>query len=174
MKISSSRRTRTAILGVACIVGLVSVTAALAAKPDKTPVGPSQLDLAPGEACAFPVRLATTGNVKTITFADGRSLNTGSGQDTVTNLLPGGGSITVATAGRALFEEDGSDLHITLTGRGIVYLYAGDEGPDGTVGADGALYLYTGSVREVLDLEQNVITAFEASGTVTELCSLVD
>jgi hypothetical protein len=174
MSVWRSRGLRAATFGTACVVALVAVSAAVAAKPDKAPIGPTELDLLPGEACAFPVRLASTGNLKTMTFSDGRSVTTGSSRDTVTNLSPGGGSTTLRSAGSATFVEDGTDLHITLAGRGIVYLFAGDEGPYGTVGPDGALYHVSGRVQEVLDLEQNVITAFQASGTVTELCSLVD
>jgi hypothetical protein len=87
--------------------------------------------------------------------------------------LEGGGSVVLNTSGTLTFRDEGDTLGIESTGHALFFFLPGDVGPFGEVGADGAFYYFVGHVEEVLDLETNVITSFEWSGRVTEVCSLI-
>ena len=166
---------RSALIGVTLMaIALVGGTAALAAKPDKSPFEGEVLELPAGSACSFDVQLSPEPGSKFSQkeFSDGRFVVTGSGADRVTNL-ENDKSIVLHTSGQARFTETGSEQAIDVRGHNIIYLFEGDEGPFGTVEAPGALYFFNGSVSEILDLEANLITSFEWSGTATELCSLL-
>jgi hypothetical protein len=163
------------LIGVAlAALALAGGTGALAAKPDKGAFEAEPLELPAGLACAFDVRISPEpgSNFKQKSFSDGRFVVTGSGHDRVTNLETGE-SIVLHTSGQARFTESGSLQGIELRGHNIIYLFPEDEGPFGTVEEPGALYLFKGRVSETLDLDANLITSFEWSGDVTELCSLV-
>ena len=166
---------RSALIGVTlAALALAGGTAALAAKPDKSPFEPEPLVLPAGLACDFDVRLSPEpgSNFTEKVFSDGRFVVTGSGADRLTNLDTGK-SIVLHTSGQARFTEHGSEQGIEVQGHNIIYLFPGDEGPFGTVAEPGALYFFKGRVTEILDLEANLITSFEWSGSATELCSLL-
>ena len=171
-----SRSERLAFIVVAAVAGaaLAGGSGALAAKPDRAPYEPGPLELEPGQACEFPVTIETLpgSNYTQTFFSDGREVITGSGRERVTNES-NAKSIVLHSGGTSRFTVDGDNLLIELSGRGSLYFFAGDQGPFGEVGADGALYSYVGRVEEVLDLNQDLITSATLNGRATELCSLI-
>lgn len=170
---------RTLVLGVVVLV-LAGASTAYAAQPERAPFepGPTEFEEDPLlRPCAFNVVIAQEGNYTQKEFDDGRFVITGSGRDTVTNL-DDDISLTLKTSGKITFSDtaDG-DLRVQASGRTVFYFFAGDQGPFGPVGANGALYYIVGHVDEILDLDEEgsvtSVTSFEWSGRATELCSLI-
>ncbi len=54
------------------------------------------------------------------------------------------------------YDEEANDLLIEVSGQTILWFFPGDLGPEGEVGANGALYSVVGHVRETLDLDQDM------------------
>lgn len=147
-----------------------------AAKPS-TPLPPTPLSLPAGLGCAFDVELEpdSTSRATLTEFGDGRILITSNGESTVTNLDDPTRSVRVRDRGTLLqtYDADANDVFIEAQGQTIFYFYPGDQGPLGTVGPNGGLFHVTGHVREMWDLDNDVITSFSSSGQATDLCALI-
>ncbi|HEU4319685.1 MAG TPA: hypothetical protein VFS66_06350 [Acidimicrobiia bacterium] len=159
---------RMLVLAVAVLV-LAGASPAYAAKPERGPATPALIE---SDVCAFPVQNSQEGNYTETTFADGRIVITGSGRDTVTNV-DADISLTLKTSGKITITEVDGDQRLQASGRTLFWFYAGDQGPFGPVGANGALYYIVGHVDQILDQELLLVTSFEWSGRATELCSLI-
>lgn len=173
-----ARRLRRAVvvgLAVALLGLIVGSTAALGAKPDRSPYNPGPLDLPAGFACPFDIRIETvSGELTETIFSNGSVHYTGSRHERVTNLDTGA-SVTVPTSGRARFTfPDDGVVRFQASGRTLFYFFPGDVGPFGPVGDNGALYYVQGGVDEILEGDDFVVTSFEWGGRATELCGLID
>ena len=156
--------------------GLVGASIASAAKPERGPLITEPTVLEPGQACAFDVEISQVpGSNFTETFFSNRYVITGSGHERV-RQLPGGPSVTLPTSGKVTVSDlVNGDQRVQASGRNIFYFFEGDQGPFGEVGSNGALYYIVGHVDEVLDPDTGfTVTAFEWSGSATELCSQID
>jgi hypothetical protein len=167
---------RAGVLALTLALGAIAVVPALAAKPirEQISVEPTLLDA--GLGCAFPVEFRPQeGSHFTRTEFTDRTVIQSSAHTTVTNLESGA---SIEANDFSLYSErydaQANDLLIDVSGQTILYFFPGDQGPDGEVGENGALYAVVGRVQETLDLDQDLITSFALQGQAKELCSLLD
>ena len=149
----------------------------MAAKPIRTQLSTEPTLHDAGFACSFAVELRPQeGSRFTRTeFTDGTVTIHSSARQTVTNT-ESGASIEAKDFGKYTerYDEEANDLLIEVSGQTILYFFPGDQGPEGEVGENGALYSVVGHVQETLDLDQDLITSFSLRGQATELCSLLE
>lgn len=140
-------------------------SSAFAQKPVKEPLVTEPLEFPAGEVCPFAVRFETIAtNTSVKTFPDGRTLITGRSTERVTNLASGE-SVDLKTGGSILLAPlPNGDQRIVARGRTLIYLLPQDVGGP-------ALFVATGRVSEVLDLETNTITSFRLSGQRRDICA---
>ena len=168
-----ARRALVVVLALS-VLGLAAVPAVQAKKPVREPVTPVEMTFPAGLGCAFDV-LGTPlpGSEGTsVTFADGTVRIRYSGRDRLTRIVTDV-SVVLNTTGTLTFREVGTTLFTKAKGHTIFYFYPGDQGPFGTVGENGGLYYVEGPVEQELDLEQDLVTSFEWSGRVTDICELL-
>ena len=159
-----------AALTVAVLAALAVAPAAIADKPERTPV-PAPDDLVITDQCAFPVLAHIEGGEIDTTFFDkagnivklhgafpGQSL-------TVTNLDTGK-SITVVNAGsfQARAERDGS-VRVSITGHGPI--------PNFITGESGLWYLNGSQVLLTFDADGN-LTSARSTGNLVNLCARLE
>jgi hypothetical protein len=174
-----STRVRSAVLGAIALLSLLAIgsSTAFGAKPERGPFPGGTTPLGPGEGCGFNVTITSVpgSNYTETVFSDGRYQVTGSGHELVTNTDANPDRSTiVATSGRVTVTDAANgDTRIRASGRTLFYFYEDDEGPFGTVGSAGALYLITGHVDEIL-AASGFVTSFRWSGEATEICSHVE
>jgi hypothetical protein len=160
---------------VGAVAALSLATAAWATKPVTTPYNPPPTVLEPGQACAFNVTIESLpgGTWTETVYPDGSIVYQGKGRDRATNTDVGK-SATVKTEGRLRYTPiaDGS-TRLKASGLTLFYFWAGDQGPYGEVGEDGALYYIDGTVEEILDSDF-VVTYFRWTGRAKEICSRID
>jgi hypothetical protein len=149
----------------ALLASTLFASSAFAQKPVKEPYAAEPLEFAAGEVCAFPVRfetIATNASVKT--FPNGRTLITGRSTERVTNLASGE-SVDLETGGSLLLAPlPNGNQRILARGRTLIFLLPQDVGGP-------ALFVATGRVSEVLDLETDTITFFRLSGQRRDICA---
>ena len=159
-------RNHTSLVFVAVIVLCLSVVQpALGAGPTKEPAPSDPISFPAGLVCDFPLRIeAERSKASMKIFANGRVMISGFFLARVTNLNPGGRSITFNNSGAVTLtpNADGS-LNVTARGQLLFYFFPEDVG-----GA--RLLRTTGIIRETLSAD-NVVTAFSHSGRAPEnLC----
>jgi len=162
---------------LALTVALVSIAAvpALAAKPVRKQLSTEPTVLDAGSGCAFPVEFRPqAGSRFTRTEFTDRMVIQSSARLTLTNLKSGA-SVEAKDSARysERYDAQANDVLIEISGQTILYFFPGDQGPEGEVGENGALYAVMGHVQETLDLDQDLITSFSLQGQAKELCSLL-
>jgi len=160
------------------VVGMMVVAATAfgmsSAYGDSEPEGDDGvLAFGPGEVCAFAVTLTPQdGARETVTeLADGRVRIRMDADYVVTNDDTGGELLHRSHYTTIEEETDNDELRFTTTGRGIVFLFAGDAGPDGEVGEDGGLYAISGRLVQTFDEGEDLITSFALRGRAVDLCA---
>lgn len=169
-----SHRRLAVTLGVAA-AALAVATVAWATGPVTTPWNPPPTVLEPGQACSFNVTIESLagGSWTETVYPDGTTVYEGKGRDRATNT-DAGKSITLTTQGRIrVVPLESGDTRVKARGLTLFYFWAGDQGPYGEVGPDGALYYIDGTVEEILD-ENFVVTYFRWTGRAKEICSRID
>lgn len=170
-----SHRRRVAVLSAALVAALAVSAIAWAKAPSTTPWNPPPTVLEPGQACPFNVTIESLpgGSWTETVYPDGAVGYEGKGRDRATNT-DAGKSITVTTRGRIqLLPLENGSTRLKARGLTLFYFWAGDQGPYGEVGPDGALYYIDGKVEEILD-ENFVVTYFSWTGSAKEICSRID
>jgi len=163
---------------LALMLALVAVAAvpALAAKPVREQLSTDPTVLDAGSGCAFPVEFRPHAGARfTRTEFTDRVVIQGNARTTLTNL-ESGASVEANDFSRysERYDAQANDVLIEVSGQAILYFFPGDQGPEGEVGENGALYAVVGHAEETLDLDQNLITSFTLRGQAKELCSLLD
>ena len=169
---------RSIVIGIAaCLLLVGSVGSVSAVPPDREPLEAEPLEFAAGDVCPFDLLIETTVNRGTFrTFYDRNgdvrvNLITGSGVSRFTNLETGDW-IEAVGGGVGVLSEPGDGTFV-LDVRGIAnfYFFPGDETP---VGEGSGLWIVYGRATSVLDLATNVVTSFEYSGRVTDICAALE
>jgi hypothetical protein len=165
-----------ATLLVAVILAFGVSPAAHAAKPTRTVIPAQGFEDPPGLSCPFGV--AGQPDVRAhhvITeFSDGRVLDFGYGNPTLTNLETGASiSQKLRFTSRQVYDADANDLRAEISGRFWVFLLEGDQGPFGVVGESNAFLLHVGRVGLTFDFDTGLVTSFSWAGTITDVCSLL-
>jgi hypothetical protein len=156
-------------------VALIAVPTALGAKPIKTEFQPQPFVIPAGFGCAFDVGVADEDARATIMqFSDGRVAIHGHAEPTVMNLETGD-SFAQRTRGHITrtFDPEANELLFDVTGRLLLNLYPGDQGPFGEVGEDGLVASVIGHQRFTLDLDTEVTTSYSLDGQAIDVCPLI-
>ena len=167
---------RAGVLALTLVLTAVAAAPALAAKPVREQLSTDPTVLDAGSGCAFPVEFRPQpGSHFTSTEFTDHTVRQSSARLTLTNL-ENGAMVEAKDFSRysERYDAQANDVQIEISGQTILYFFPGDQGPEGEVGENGALYAVVGHVQETLDLDQNLITAFTLRGQATELCSLFD
>ena len=167
---------RAGVLALTLALVAVAAVPALAAKPVREQLSTDPTVLGAGSGCAFPVEFRPqAGSHFTSTEFTDRTVRQSSARLTLTNL-ENGGTVEAKDFSRysERYDAQTNDVRIEISGQTILYFFPGDQGPEGEVGENGALYAVVGHVQETLDLDQNLITSFTLRGQAQELCSLLD
>ena len=113
---------------------------------------------------------------QTITqFDDGRTQTIGRADPTLTNtetrrsIVHHSSYLAVET-----IDEETGDILVEIHGRIFIGLTAGDQGPFGTVGPDGALLSVTGNQTFTVDAESGRTTTYTLDGRVRDLCAALE
>jgi hypothetical protein len=146
----------------------------LATPPGRDVVYGSPIFIPAGEGCAFDVTVVPQpgAHARITYFADGRERWIAHGDATFTNVVTG-----ATFQHRARFNA--TDVYIAATNQirsminGTVFIafWPGDQGPFGEVGANGAMYRFTGHVEVVMEADTQVFTSFKSSGRVQDICA---
>ena len=161
----------------ACLLLIGSVGSVSAVPPDREPLVADPLEFAAGDVCAFDLLIETTVNRGTFrTFYDRNgdvrvNLITGSGVTRFTNLETGEWIETDGGGVGVLSEPGDGTFVLDVTGIANFYFFPGDQTP---VGEGSGLWIVSGRARSVLDLATNVVTSFEYSGRVTDVCAALE
>ena len=161
----------------ACVLLVGSVGSVSAVPPDREPLVAEPLEFAAGDVCEFALLIETTVNRGTFrTFYDRNgdvrvNLITGSGVSRYTNLETGE-SIELVGGGVGVLSDPGDGTFV-IDARGLAsfYFFPGDQTP---VGEGSGLWVVSGRARSVLDLATNVVTSFESSGRLTDICAALE
>jgi hypothetical protein len=154
-----ARRLALAVATVTTLL-LVAAPGALAAKPVKEFLdGPTTIDLAAGEACAFPVRIDILVNNEYIKFFEGRASALAdqiSGR-LVMRVTHGDRSVTLNVSGPGgdIYNDDGSGVFV-FRGNGVLwaptFMYAISGPASVTFGSDGSVLATDASKGHIVDL----------------------
>ena len=156
---------------------LIAIPMAKAAKPDRTVFGPSSPDTIPaGFGCSFDVGFQPSDDAFRIVtvFSDGRTVTIGHGRPTLTNLDTGESYVqTSRYKATETYNPESNDVLIEVSGRIYLQFFPGDQGPSGTVGANGALFAVAGHAALTVDLDTFVYTSFSLDGQSLDLCAAI-
>lgn len=155
-------------------VALIAVPTALGAKPIKTEFQPQPFVIPAGFGCPFDVDVADEDAQATITqFSDGRVVIHGHAEPTVTNLETGDSFLQRTRAKiTQTVDPEANEVLFEISGRILINLYPGDQGPFGEVGEDGLVASVIGHQRFTADLDTEVVTSYSLDGQATDVCPL--
>jgi hypothetical protein len=130
-----------------------------------------------GFGCSFDVQTQPLdGSRIAITeFDDGRVMAVENANAILTNLDTGATFLHRARFHVVeTYDPASNDLHDETSGRVNINFYPGDLGPFGVVTEPGALLRFVGHVSFTIDLDTGLVTEFSNTGTVTDVCSLLE
>jgi hypothetical protein len=156
-------------------LAVAGIAPAAAAAPTRTVFHPEGFSTLPGEVCSFGVTAMPDERARITVqqFADGRTVTHGRGSPTLTNQAT---STSLVHTSRAHITDtvlETGEILEEISGQLVVGFFEGDQGPDGPVGAGGALVSINGHARLTYDPDTFVVTSFEMNGTTTDLCALL-
>jgi hypothetical protein len=163
-----------AVLGTVAAVVLLIATPASADKPEREVVHPVPSDIPAGLGCAFGVGVAVDAKTRVTikTFSDGRVTANGHGNITLTNLDSGQTYLQRSRYhSTEMYDAASNDVFVVISGRYLIQLFPGDQGPDGELDSPGALLGLTGHTEYTLDLDTGVVTHFTTTGDSTDVCA---
>ena len=157
---------------------LLALPVAEAAKPVRVVFGPGAPDVFPaGLGCPFDVGRAidpdSSFGIQT-SFSDGRVKTVGHANVTFTNLDTDKSYLQRSRFQfTGVYDEATNALLDQGGGRFYFQFYPGDQGPFGEVGENGAMYIFYGRASYTLDFDTELVTSWEYSGEVTDLCAIL-
>jgi len=169
---------RIAITGLVVLVALVVLPVADGARPIRELIHPGEPVVIPaGLGCPFDVGWdvdpARAFGIVTW-FSDGRVMTVGHGEPTLTNLDTGTSYLQVSRYEiTEVYDEAANDALGEGHGRIAWSFYPGDQGPFGEVGENGEFYSLIADFRYTFDLDTELVTSFEFSGSATDLCQIL-
>jgi hypothetical protein len=147
---------------------------ALGAKPVRETHRGTFSDIIPaGLGCSFAVKVEAEFRGSGWQFSDGRQVANNNASQILTNIETG--TPYVHRSDYHLTDRisaDGTLLEV-IDGRFLAQFYPGDQGPEGEVGPDGALYGLIGHHWLTYDPEADVITSFELRGRAVDICQIL-
>jgi hypothetical protein len=170
-------RTRRSAVLLTALVALAAVAApvAHAGKPARTVLGPLAPYVVPaGEGCAFDIHTSPQADIRrTITeFDDGRVVTTVRGTAILTNMDTDATFVhRVRFHNTDTYDAGTNEIVSVVEGQVNIYLWPGDLGPYGEVGASGAIFRHTGRVVLRLDADTFVVTYYRSTGKIEDVCA---
>lgn len=177
MQLTTVRLTRSARGAlIALVLAVVWAAPAAAAQPFRTVFHPTGGLHPAGQGCAFDVSYvdAPRARITVTDFSDGREAADVHAVATLTNDETGATFVHKAFFHDVSWFDAASGVYRDVTdGQVVVWLYAGDLGPSGIVGADGLAVRIEGTVWSAWDPNANMVTEFAYQGTITNVCALL-
>jgi len=169
-----TRSVRGAVIAVA--LALLLAAPAAAAQPTRTVFYPTGGLHPAGQGCAFDISFVDApGSRITVTdFSNGTEATDVHAIATLTNDATGATFVHKAFFHDLSWFDAANGVWRDVTnGQVVVWLYPGDIGPYGIVGADGLAVRIEGTVWSAWDPNANAVTEFAYKGTVTNVCTLL-
>ena len=169
-----TRPVRGAVIAIA--IALLVAAPASAAQPIRTVFYPTGGSHPAGQGCAFDISYVDAPGARiTVTdFSDGREAADVHAVATLTNDETGATFVHKAFFHDLSWFDATAGVYRDVTnGQVVVWLYPGDIGPYGIVGADGLAVRIEGTVWSAWDPNLNAVTEFAYQGTATNVCALL-
>lgn len=153
------------------------IQAAVGAKPSHLArwEGTRDYEVAPaGEPCPFAVGIQAEGQGIDMQFSPERGVSNNQSTWTFTNLETG-----TSYVHRSIYHYTsdwllgGDTIHEVMDGTYFLGMLSGDQGPEGEVGPNGAMYFIEGRFTITYDVPSDLITSFEWSGSVQDVCEVL-
>jgi hypothetical protein len=179
MRRLSAKHLKLVLLAAIAGAALVVVPIGLAAKPVRTMTTPGPFVLPAGFGCTFDVGVLPGGpngvpRVTVTEFSDGRTVTVANAEPTLTNLDTGTSYVhRSAFTETDTYDPETNTILGVSSGRAVLFLGPGDQGPFGEVGGNGALFAVVGRSQFTVDLDTGQVTSFSYVGTVTDLCPIL-
>jgi hypothetical protein len=159
------------LAGIVAGIALIAVPTGLGAKPIRTVDIPGPRVNPAGLGCAFDVAVLPNDVTRIVEFSSGRVAVHVNAEPTFTNLDTRTSYVQRSRFnGTDIYEPETNDVLSVTSGRFVMNLYPGDQGPFGEVGENGALFAMVGTVYTTFDLDSELVTFFSYEGTVFDLC----
>jgi hypothetical protein len=179
MRRLSAKHLKLVLLAAIAGAALVVVPIGLSAKPVRTVTTPGPGVFPAGFGCAFDVGILPNGpngapRVTVTEFSDGRTVTVVNADPKLTNLDTGTSYVHRSTfTATDTYDPETNTILEVASGRSLLNLFPGDQGPFGEVGENGALFAMVGHSQLTFDLDTGQITSFSYVGTVTDVCPLL-
>lgn len=161
---------------IATVLAVLWAAPAAAAQPTRTVFYPTSGLHSAGQGCAFDISYvdAPGSRISVTDFSDGREAANFHAVATLTNDDTGAIFVHKAFFHDVSWFDAADGVYRDVTnGQVVVWLYPGDVGPYGLVGADGLAVRIEGTVWSAWDPNANAVTEFAYQGTLTNVCALL-